>query len=113
MKTKKEIDYKKPIYINSFNADEIIFNKLRGTHVKACKAMYVLSSRVRMVEGGQTVVKEMTTYHPTKKLAVSKMEEEYREVTGGDPEGRGDWVHYESTDGSVVATFEIYKPVVG
>ena len=83
------------------------------THVKACKAMYVLSSRVRMVEGGQTVVKEMTTYHPTKKLAVSKMEEEYREVTGGDPEGRGDWVHYESTDGSVVATFEIYKPVVG
>ena len=87
------------------------------SHVKACKAMYVLSSRVRMVEGGQTVVKEMTTYHPTKKLAVAKMEEEYREVTGGDPdaiaEGRGDWVHYESADKSVVATFEIYKPVVG
>lgn len=83
------------------------------SHVKACKAMYVLSSRVRMVEGGQTVVKEMTTYHPTKKLAVNKMEEEYLEVTGNEPEGRGDWVHYESTDGSVVATFEIYKPVVG
>ena len=33
----KEIDYRKPIYINSFAADELIFNTLRGTHVKAVK----------------------------------------------------------------------------
>ncbi len=30
---KKNIDYKKPFYINSFDSDEIIFNMLRGTHV--------------------------------------------------------------------------------
>lgn len=39
--TKKEpeitIDYEKPIYINSFNADELIFNVLRKTSVKAVK----------------------------------------------------------------------------
>ena len=36
-KTKNELNYDKPIYINSFNADEIIFNMIRGTHVKAVK----------------------------------------------------------------------------
>lgn len=83
------------------------------THVKACKAMYVLHSRVIMSEGGQTVVKELTTYHPTKKLAVGRMADEYREITGSEPEGRGDWIRFESADGSIVATFEIFKPMVG
>lgn len=83
------------------------------TRVKACKATYVLESMVRSIEDGLTVVKRMTTYHPTKKLALQRMAEQYKEVTSTTLEGRDDFVRFESDDGSVVAMFEIYKPSVG
>lgn len=81
--------------------------------VKACKAMYVLESTVRTIEDGQTVVKRMTTYHPTKKSAFLRMSEQYQEVTGNVLTGRDDFVRFETDDQSVVAMFEIYKPAVG
>lgn len=81
--------------------------------VKACKAMYVLESTVRTVDDGQTVVKRMTTYHPTKKSASKRMAEQYQEVTGNELVGRDDFVRFETDDQTVVAMFEIYKPAVG
>lgn len=83
------------------------------THIKACKATYVLESMVRTVENGQTVVKTITTYHPNKKMASMRLAEEYKEVTGQELTGHDDFVRFEADDGSVVAMFEIYKPVVG
>ncbi len=81
--------------------------------VKACKATYVLESTVRAVEDGQTVVKHITTYHPTKKDAFARMSDQYREVTQCELRTRDDFVRYVSKDQTVVATFEIYKPAVG
>ena len=71
-------------------------------HVKACKATYVLESKVRTIEDGQTVVKAITTYDPTKKAAVARMSGQYT-----------DFVRFESDDGAVVAMFELYKAMVG
>lgn len=82
-------------------------------HVKACKATYVLESKVRTIEDGQTVVKSITTYHPTKKAAVARMSEQYNEVTGVALTAHDDFVRFASDDGTVVAMFELYKAMVG
>jgi hypothetical protein len=81
--------------------------------VKACKAMYVLESSVRTIEDGQTVVKRLMTYHPSKKYAYERMVEQYLEITGCQLTSRDDFVRYVSDDQTVVAMFEIYKPAVG
>lgn len=83
------------------------------TRVKACKATYVLESKVRTVEDGQTVVKSMTTYHPTRRSAFERMAIQYEEVTGQKLTSRDDFIRFESEDETVVAMFEIYKPAVG
>lgn len=82
-------------------------------HVKACKATYVLESKVRTIEDGQTIVKSITTYHTTKKDAVASMADQYKEVTGAVLTGHDDFVRFESDDGSVVAMFDLYKAMVG
>lgn len=83
------------------------------TRVKACKATYVLETKVRTVENGLTVVKMMTTYHQNRKSGFSRMATQYLEITGTELKTRDAFVHYESGDGTVVATFELYKPAVG
>ena len=73
------------------------------TRVKACKATYVLESKVRTVEDGQTVVKSMTTYHPTRRSAFERMAIQYEEVTGQKMTSRDDFIRFESEDETVVA----------
>lgn len=110
MKQRKNDVIKRELARASKSVDEIAETMVR---VKDCKSVYVMESVVRRVEYGHTVVKRSTTYHTTRKSAFDYMVVQYEDIVGKPLVGRDNFTRYVSDDETLVATFEIYKPMVG